>query len=209
MGWDKRIGILCVVLCLVAGACVSLKKPRQETEFYTLEYDPPRLQALDPLPVVVRVARFNAAPTYNTNRMIYRDGSFKRSAYAYHKWRTNPGDLISHLLSRDLKASGLFKGALSHGSGAPASYVLEGSIDEFFEWDEADAWQAVLSISVTLLMEDAADAGEAVLFQKTYHAREPCRQKHPLALAEAMSSAMAKLSGQMTRDVYDHLKDRK
>ena len=207
MSWDKRIWILCVFLCLLPGACVNLKQPRQEVQFYTLEYDPPRLQELAPLPVVIRVEGFTAAPTYNTNRMIYRDGSFKRDAYVYHKWRTNPGDLITHLLGRDLKQAGLFRGTLSHRSSAPASYVLEGSVDEFFEWDEADAWEAVLSISVTLLRENAPDAGEAILFQRTYHGKEPLRQKHPSALAEAMSIVMSKISGEVTKDIYDHLKD--
>ena len=209
MGWDKRVWILCVVICLLPSGCLNLKKPRHQIEYYTLEYDPPQSQEAVPLPAVIRVARFGVAPMYNTNRMIYRDGSFKRNAYTYHKWRANPGDLVSYFLSRDLKQSGLFKGALSHDSGAEASYLLEGSVDEFCEWNEAGAWEAVLSITVTLMIESEPDISKRILFQKSYHAREPISQKNPQALAEAMSQAFSGISGEVTGDIYEHLKEAK
>jgi len=209
MGWDKRVWILCVVICLLPGGCLNLKKPRHPIEYYTLEYDPPKSQKVDPLAVVIRVARFGVAPMYNTNRMIYRDESFKRNAYTYHKWRANPGDLVSYFLSRDLKQSGLFKGALSHDSGAEASCLLEGTVDEFFEWNEAGAWEAVLSVTVTLMIENEPDISKRILFQKAYHAREPSSQKNPQALAEAMSKAFSKISGEVAGDIYEHLKEAK
>jgi ABC-type uncharacterized transport system auxiliary subunit len=208
MGWDKRVWVFWVVLCLLPCACLSLKAPRHEIEFYTLEYDPPQWPGLNPLPVVIRVQRFSAAPAYNTDRMIYREKSFERNAYVYYKWRANPGDMVSYFLSRDLKYSSLFKGALSLDSIAPASYDIEGSVDEFLEWDGADAWQAVLTISVTFMVENEPDISQRILFQKTYHAEEPCKRKHPQALAEAMSKALSTISRDVTQDLYDYLKDR-
>ena len=38
----------------------------------------------EPIAMVLRMERFTIAPTYNTNRMIFRDKSFKRNAYVYH-----------------------------------------------------------------------------------------------------------------------------
>ncbi|MGD8449058.1 MAG: hypothetical protein PVF36_07465 [Desulfobacterales bacterium] len=52
------------------------------------------------------------------------------------------------------------------------------------------------------------DAGEKILFQKTYREEAPCKRKNPRALAEAMSYAMSKISEQIIKDVYDCLKDR-
>lgn len=206
MGRHKRIWVSCIILCLFAGGCVNLRKPRHQIEFYTLEYDAPQLQGLDPLPLVIRLERFGVAPAYNTNRIIYRDTSFGRNAYTYHKWRANPGDLTSYFLSRDLKQSGLFKGVFSYDSRAGASYVMEGLVDEFFEWDAPDAWHAVLSMSITLLKENEPDVAKKVVFQETYRAKEPCSRKNPQALAEAMSTALSKISGRITRDIHDVLK---
>jgi ABC-type uncharacterized transport system auxiliary subunit len=206
MGWDRRVWILCVVFCLLPGGCLNLKKPRQRVEFYTLEYEPVQVQDPAPLPAVIRVDPFTVAPMYNTNRMIYRDASFKRNAYAYHRWRANPGELVGYFLSRDLKESGLFKGALAPGSGAEASYRLEGSVDEFLEWNGAD-WEAVLSITLTLMAENEPDISKRILFQRSYGAREPCSQKNPQALAEAMSKALSRVSGEVMGDLYEHLKE--
>ena len=207
MGRDKLVFVCCLILCFMLCACSSFKQPRTKVDFYTLEYDPPALEELDPLPVVLRLQRFGVSPTYNTNRLIYRDDSFEREAYLYHKWRANPGDLVSYFLGRDLRQSGLFNGVLAYDSQSPASFMLEGFVDEFLEWDEGNVWHAVLTISITLMVENEPDISRKILFQKTYHAKEPSTKKHPQELAAAMSQAMSKISREVTMDIYTHIKD--
>lgn len=209
MGQHKRVFVLLLILCLVLGACLNLKEPRTRVDFYTLEYDPPPLplEEMEPLPVIIRLQRFGVAPTYNTNRLIYRDASFERDAYLYHKWRANPGDLVSYFLGRDLRQSGLFDGVLAYDSQSPASFMLEGFVDEFLEWDEKDVWHAVLTTSITLMVENEPDISRRILFQKTYHAKEPSARKRPRELAAAMSQAMSRISREVTTDLYTHLRD--
>jgi cholesterol transport system auxiliary component len=141
--------------------------------------------------------------------MIYREGSFERDAYVYHKWRDNPGDLISHFLGRDMRQSGLFEAVLSRNSRVPASHILEGTVEEFFELDGEDGWEAVLSVSVVLAVVNDPEGGKRPLLQKSYHVRKPCRKETPKALAEAMSHAMSEVSGAIIMDVYAHLKDQR
>ena len=204
--------ILLMSLCLVffVGACVGLEQPSNKIEFYTLEYQPPQMNGLRPISPVIRIERFGVAPPYNTNRIIYRDKSFRRDAYVYHKWRISPGDLVTYSLGRDMKESGLFKAVLSPDSRIPSSHILEGTVEEFFEWDAEDHWQAILSVSIGFMSENNPDPPqERILFQKTYRSRQPCRRRNPRALAEAMSQAMADVSEQIIKDVYAHLKDGK
>ena len=207
MKTDGRILTLCLGLLLVLGACSSLDKPANRIDYYTLEYEPIRITGLKPLPFVIKMERFMVAPIYNTDLIIYRDKSFKRAAYTYHKWRANPGDLVSHFLTRDIKESGLFKAVLPYDTRFPSSYMLEGTVDDFFEWDMKEAWEAALSVSITLMAENEPEVGKRGLFQKTYRAREACKQKNPLALSEAMSSAMAKISEQIIKEIHHYLKD--
>ena len=208
MNYYRKASILFLGFTLLLCACVPSNKPRSKIEFYTLEYDLSKKAALKSLPIVIRIERFSVAPMYNTTRMIYRDSSFKRSAYVLHKWRANPGNLVTYFLSRDIKQSGLFKAVLPHDSGFPSSYVLEGSVDEFFEWDSVKDWKAVLSLAITLMAYDEPDISKRVLFQKAYRVVKPCKQKTPRALAGAMSLAMKEVSGEILEDVYSHLKDR-
>lgn len=204
----REICVLLLCFCLLVGGCVNFGEPikAEKTTFYTLEYDPPAPSHLQPLSVALRVKRFSVAPTYDTNRIVYREGAFERDAYVYHKWRDNPGGLVSHFLSRDMRESGLFEAVLYHDSRVPASHILEGRVDEFFEWDAKDGWEAVLSVSIVLTAVEEMEVGERTLLQRSYHKREPCRGKTPKALAEAMSHAMTEVSAEITRGIYSFLK---
>jgi ABC-type uncharacterized transport system auxiliary subunit len=208
MNCFRKTSIFLLGFALILSACVPSGKPQNKIEFYTLEYSLSQKSGLKSIPVVIRIERFSVAPMYNTTRMIYRDSSFKRSAYVLHKWRANPGNLATYFLIRDIKQSGLFKAVIPHDSGFPSSYVLEGSVDEFFEWDSVKEWRAVLSLAITLMAHNEPDISKRVLFQKAYRVTKPCKEKHPSALARAMSLAMKEISGEILEDVYNVLKDR-
>ncbi len=208
MNWRKEKLIFLIVFLIFISACITPRQPSNRVKFYTLEYDPPMISDLDPLPLVLKVERFSVAPTYNTNQIIYRDRSFKRDSYGYHKWRVNPGDMVTSFLNRDIKQSGLLKAVLSHESRFPSSYVLEGSVDEFYEWDAEESWKAVLSVSITLMVSNEPDISKKILFQKTYKVEDESAKKNPTALAEAMSRAMSSVSIQIINDIYSYLKDR-
>ncbi len=208
MKWFNKFFLLFLSLPILFVACVSLKQPVNKIEYYTLEYPPPQIKTLPPLPYVIRMDRFTVAPSYNTSQIIYRDQSFKRNAYVYYRWQTNPGATVTTLLKRDIKNSGLFKAVLNPGSRFSSPYMIEGTVDEFFEWDTQNAWKAILTVSVILTEKNKNDIKNRILFQKTYRKAEICQQKKPKAVAEAMSQALSKISEELIIDVYDCLKTR-
>jgi ABC-type uncharacterized transport system auxiliary subunit len=206
----KRINkpfFLVIGSVLLLGACMNLKQPAIKVEYYTLEYPSPQFDGLTPLPYIIQVDRFTTAAPYNTSQIIYRNQSFERNAYVYHNWQTNPGAIVTTLVNRDLKNSGLFKAVLNPESRFSSSYSVEGSVDEFFEWDEPNTWKAALGISIILTKKDPQDMSNTILFQKTYHQTQKCRRKHPKAVAEAMSRALSEISKMMIKDIYDCLKN--
>jgi ABC-type uncharacterized transport system auxiliary subunit len=199
-----RMAVLVLVLFTVS--CGALSRPSPKIEHYSLEYAPPSFGKLDRLPLILRVDRFSAAPLYDTRQIIYREKPFSRDAYVYHRWRSAPADLVTYFLTRDLQVSGLFSGVLPHASRQDALFELDGSVDDFYESDLEDTWEAVLTFSVTLMEANQPDVSKRILFQKTYHSKKECRKRNPQALAEAMSQAMADLSAKVIADVYDAMK---
>jgi cholesterol transport system auxiliary component len=205
----RKVIVVFLFFYLFFCACVGLKQPVKKIEYYTLEYDPPRkVYILEPFPLVIKIELFSAAPAYNTNRIVYQDRAFKTNTYTYHQWRDNPGDIVTHFLYRDLKQSGLFKTVCLPDNGAPFSHMLEGSVDEFFQWDAEENLRAVLFISINLLEKNEKDEHKKILFQGTYSTSKPCRERNPDAVAEAMSEAMKEVSGKIIEDLYHFLKDR-
>ena len=205
----KIILILFIGPMLLLSACLDLKQPRNKIEYYSLEYDPPQMRGLEPIAGVIKVQQFSVAPIYNSPKIIYRDKSYQRAAYTYHKWRANPGELVTYFLARDMQRSHLFEAVLTRNSRFPHAYVLEGSVDEFLESDTEMGWHALLTLNIVLIAEHETDIGKKILFQKTYQMSTPCRQRNPGALAEAMSLAMAEASAKIINDTYDNLVHRK
>jgi ABC-type uncharacterized transport system auxiliary subunit len=131
--------------------------------------------------------------------------SFKRDAYPYEKWRAAPGDLVTYYLSRDFKHNGLFKAVAPYESRVEPSLIMEGSVDEFYEWDSEDGWKAVLTVNTVLMAHPEPDVSKRIIFQKTFHAVNPCKKKNLTSLSEAMSEAMAEVSAQVIRTTVQHL----
>lgn len=202
-----RITCLLLSIFFLLFSCASLNRVQHEKRYYTLEYPSPHFSDLEPLPLVIKLEPLNTAPIYHTSRILYRDQSYNIKSYAFHQWRANPGNLVQHFLLRDLRASGLYKAILPYSSRSPTSYVLEGSLDEFLEWDEDTVWKAVLSLSMTLIKSGEKDVRKRIVMQKDYRVLEPCRRKNPQAVAESMSLAMSRVSEQISRDIHASLKE--
>jgi ABC-type uncharacterized transport system auxiliary subunit len=163
---------------------------------------------LKPTPVILRLERFTVAPLYNSNRIVYKENEFRRDTYLYHKWRANPGDLVTYFLARDLRETELFKAVTGVSFTIPSSYHIEGIVDEFFEEDEENSWKAVLSVNITLIVDNEPDISKRVVFQKRYNAVEECKKKNPHALAEGMSVAMSKISQKIIYDIHQSVAKR-
>lgn len=191
-----------ILIALLLPGCVNLRQPYREINYLTLEYPPPAFSALSSLPVTLEVEQFTAAPTYDTDQFIYRNEAFVRNAYTYYRWRVRPSRLVGSFLARDFQHSGLFQAIFTQGNGRLADYALEGSVEEFLEWDQKKQWLADLTLKVTLLAPQEEDITRRVLFQKTFSARQPAARKEPQVVAAAMSQAMAKVSAEVIRAVY-------
>jgi ABC-type uncharacterized transport system auxiliary subunit len=205
MGMERSITFVLAVVMFMLSGCMGAKGPPVRLDYYTLEYEAPDAPLQEKLPAVLRLERFTAAPEYETDRMVYRDSSNKRSAYYYHKWRAVPADLVTFFLKRDLAESGRFAGVLAPESGADHTHVLDGTVEEFLEWDGDASCEAVVTVNIVLLDPKATDATQLVLLQQRFTAREECEAKQPAFVARAMSRAMAQLSRNIGEALHEVL----
>ena len=194
------LGILCI------SGCLPGSKPPQLTEQYAIEYTPPAALNAAPLPVVIRIERFSTAQTYNSPSMIYKPQPYRLASYNYNRWRVTPGDMVTDYLVRDVRGSGMFAGVFSYREAENARFVLEGGVDEFLEIDEQKGGTALLSLNVALIDTMQTEITKRLIFQKNYRGTEPMEEQTPRSLAQGMSAAMKKLSGEIIGDVYDSVR---
>jgi ABC-type uncharacterized transport system auxiliary subunit len=193
-------------LVSISPACMELKQPSLNMQYYTLEYEAPEFSNREVIPFIIKVENFNAAPVYNTTGIIYSDRAFKRGSYPYHKWMANPADIVTYMLGRDLKKAGMFKGVIMPGErNKEVSFRLAGIIDEFHELDKGGEQYGVLTVSITLTPEASARTKGMAIFQKSYSMTEKMERKNPASLAEALSRAMEKISQEIGADIYGYI----
>jgi ABC-type uncharacterized transport system auxiliary subunit len=202
----KNVGLwVCVAgLCFLCVNCTGAHQAQKKTSFYLFEYDPPIITDKKLLPDTLRIKRFEISPAYDTDRIVFSDKKFTREDYNYHKWRSNPRDLVTYYLTRDLSRSQLFKAVFPHYHLGPTAYCITGTIDDFYE-SGGDVWEAVLSVNIVLFKENEPDLAKRVVFQKQYSSRKTCAEKSPAAIAQAMGSAMADISSKVIADIYQRL----
>ena len=196
-----------ILLLLLIPACTPGRSPGRAFENYTLEYTPPVFNNLPPLNELVRVERFSAAQAFNSTAMVYRSGPSVLNTYAYHRWKATPPDIVTDLILRDLKRSGLFKAVFSEYDEADARFVLQGRVEDFVEIEEEGSRKALLSLDITLLDRSQRDPAKGVVFQKGYRAHEPLEAPSPGAFARGMGRVMEQISRQVTSDIYGAIKN--
>ena len=201
----KRHTFLLVIVCTLLCGCSLRPAPPPPVEFYTLSYDTPDTTSLPALPVVLSIEKFCTIPPYNTQRIIYSSDRYLRNQYYYHRWMAAPEDIITPLLARDMIASHGFQ-AVMVTCNFLTDYQLTGSIDEFYEQDTKTGWNAVLSITVSLINRNAKEEKDRIVFQKQYKKIQTMAHKNPESLARAMSTALSGISHMMITDIYRILK---
>jgi|UniRef100_A0A7C5AMY0 ABC-type uncharacterized transport system auxiliary subunit len=169
---------------------------------YLLEYPPPVLKVAEPLPAVLLVEPFEVAQAFNSTAMLYQPAPQVSDAYQYHRWRVAPGAMVTDLLIRDLREAGMFQAVLRREGTGEGRFRLEGGVEEIQEVDTPGTWQAALTISVTLVDLESPEVHRRVVFHKTFRAAEPLPAKTPAGLAQGMSAALRRLSGEIIQEVY-------
>jgi cholesterol transport system auxiliary component len=203
-----RMKIYFVVFVLpFALGCSLGGKPAYSVKHYVLEYPSLQMEGIQRFNELLKVERFSVSPTFNSTAMVYRENPFGRDAYHYERWRVNPGDMVTDLIVRDLRNSGLFRAIFSYYDGEETRFLLEGQVEEFLELEEKDSWKATLSVHITFLDLTKIERAEKVVFQRSYRFAELFAEKTPEGLAGGMSKAMERFSRQLIRDLEQAMKD--
>jgi len=166
---------------------------------YRLAYPAPASTGA-PEPGVLHVAPFAVAAAYDSQAMIYRQGEFRVGRYPHDRWAANPGNLIADLLARDFDSADTFRAVQHSRAPLPSNYRLAAEIDVIEEAIEPAGCFARLEVRV-LLIRLGTTPHDPVLMRHTYRESEPTRCEDARALASAMSSALARISESLRRDV--------
>jgi ABC-type uncharacterized transport system auxiliary subunit len=195
----KRILFLLSAILFVTGCGARSTYVVQQ---YLVDYSPPALAGLARANEVIRLESFSTAQSFASTAMLYRRSPLELSSYSRERWRVMPCDMVTDFLLRDLRNSGTFTTVLAYEDPGGDWYVVTGTVVEFLEVDGSDGPRARLSVDATLLDTTQREITKRFVFQKTYTVEEAMQEKSARALAESMSVAMKKFSGELMADIH-------
>jgi ABC-type uncharacterized transport system auxiliary subunit len=141
-----RIATL-IAAALLAG-CGGLTHETRPTVWLALEPVLPQggMRAGGP---TLEVRRFAAAPPFDTDRVVTREGESRWGFAVYHRWAVPPGEMVAARLRDALGRLDLFGAVFTPPAPLDADYRLSGAVRGL--WWDRQARSAVIEIEAALI----------------------------------------------------------
>lgn len=174
----KRLALLVLVAC---GG-----NPPQ-TRYYQLAE--PKAAPAQRSGVALVIEPLTTDPAYDDERIVYRLTPYRLDYYAYHRWTSSPGTLISNYLERAFEHSGKFS-AVTREPNPAAPVTLGGRVVAIEEVDQSKTkWIGRIVVELTL-----SDSAGKVLWSEQFEETEPLATQTPEGLARALSVALERIA---------------
>jgi ABC-type uncharacterized transport system auxiliary subunit len=95
--------------------------------------------------------RFRCPDYVCQGRIVYRPRPEEVGFYEYHRWATDPRDLITMYVGDRLRTENLYRHVAADERGIEPEYIFAGSIDRLEEIDEPGHVRVVCALSAQLI----------------------------------------------------------
>ncbi len=189
--------VLCLAALVVLVGCGRVRYP----QYYTLNLPaPPDPPASESTHATLAIREFSA-PTYlRQGAIAYKTSPEQIAFYAYHRWATDPREVVTNAVIDRLRASAAFAQVKPYDGRSDASYVLSGRLEKL---DEVD-YEGGVKVEVALSAQMTSIAtGVTVWTNAVSEVGEVNRRDVPAVVSEmngTMEKAIEKLLTPMPAD---------
>ena len=152
------------VLCLAAlGLLVGCSRVRYPN-YYTLNLPaPPDPPAAEGTHAILAIREFSA-PTYlRQGAIVYKTSPEEIGFYAYHRWATDPRELVTNAVIEHLRGGAAFALVKPYDGRPDAGYVLSGRLEKLDEFD----YEGGVKVEVALSAQITSIATGATVWTNT------------------------------------------
>jgi len=193
--WENSAGYLeaCGLVLLVAlllTACASTPK----TRYYTLRTPPPPAPVSAKTHLALQVERFEVPDLLLDNRIIYYTSPTELNFHEYHRWSSDPGDLLSELAMKFFARTGLFQQVYAYPASVHVDYTLRGRVLDLGELKYKTRGSGKSGGVRLGLKLDLVQAGQnKVVWSERLEQTEPIQQNNVDGAVNAINIAAAHL----------------
>ena len=175
-----RFAFFALTALLLAGCAGKVRYP----DYYMLALAPSKGPAANEgykLPAVA-VQRFETPAYLRQGRIVYRQTPEQIGFYEYHRWASDPGQVVTTAMIDSLRAAGVFSTVQTYDGEAHAPYVLQGRLEHLDEVDYENGVRVEVRLYAQLLDTKTGTAVWAGDTTKKHNCRaapgEICRTGH-------------------------------
>ena len=145
-----RFAFFALTALLLAGCAGKVRYP----DYYMLALAPSKGPAAGnegyKLPAVA-VQRFETPAYLRQGRIVYRQTPEQIGFYEYHRWVSDPGQVVTTAMIDSLRAAGVFSTVQTYDGEAHAPYVLQGRLEHLDEVDYENGVRVEVRLNAQLL----------------------------------------------------------
>jgi ABC-type uncharacterized transport system auxiliary subunit len=144
-----RFAFFALTALLLAGCAGKVRYP----DYYMLALAPSKGPAANEgyeLPAVA-VQRFETPAYLRQGRIVYRRTPEQIGFYEYHRWVSDPGQVVTTAMIDSLRASGVFSTVQTYDGQAHVPYVLQGRLEHLDEVDYENGVRVEVRLNAQLL----------------------------------------------------------
>jgi ABC-type uncharacterized transport system auxiliary subunit len=139
--------VFCLATLAILVGCGRVRYPH----YYTLNLPtPPDPPASENAHATLAIREFSA-PTYlRQGAIAYKTSPEQIGFYAYHRWATDPREIVTNAVIDHLRASAAFASVKPYGGRPDASYVISGRLEKLDELDYEGGVKVEIALSVQM-----------------------------------------------------------
>jgi ABC-type uncharacterized transport system auxiliary subunit len=184
-GKTAGLVLLTVLLCTACGPA--------NTRYYTLGVPHPPAAEAPGTHFTLQVERFDAPDLLRDSRIIYYTSPTELNFDDYHRWSSDPGELLSDVAMKFFAETGLFQQVYAFPAPVKADYTLRGRVLDLselrYKTTGGKSRQVRLGLKLDLLQTRKNQAVWSTRLEQT----EPIRKDNAQGAVEAMNVAAERL----------------
>lgn len=177
-----------MLAALVSVACASTPK----TRYYTLRLAPPPQAHKPSTRFVLQVEPFDAPDLLQDTRMVFYTSPNELNFHEYHRWASQPGELLRNMAMKYLADTELFRQVYTYPAPVSADFTLRGRLMDLGEMKYRKGGkhgEARIVLDLELLQAH----GNKVVWSARLEQAAPVEKKKVEGFVEAMNVAAQRL----------------
>jgi ABC-type uncharacterized transport system auxiliary subunit len=185
---------------LMTGCVGKVHYPNYYTLALAPSQEPPSGES-QKLPAVA-VQRFETPAFLRQGRIVYRESPEQIGFYDYHRWASDPGQVVTTAMIDCLRSSGIFSAVETYDGQEHAPYLLQGRLERLDELDYKSGVQVEVRLSAQLLNTKTGTAVWAGATTKTAQVDERQMRSVVQAMGQATQKGIDQLVQEMRKQLF-------